>query len=31
VAPMADALEKGHVTIFLEGEKLKGGFALTRT
>ena len=31
VAPMATALEKGHATVFLEGEKLLGGFALTRT
>jgi len=29
--PMAAALEKGHATVFLEGEKLLGGFALTRT
>ncbi|HII06583.1 MAG TPA: DNA ligase [Methanotrichaceae archaeon] len=29
--PMAEALEKGHATVFLEGEKLLGGFALTRT
>lgn len=26
-----ESLEKGHVTIFLEGEKLKGGYALIRT
>jgi DNA ligase D-like protein (predicted 3'-phosphoesterase) len=29
--PMAAALEKGHATVFLDGEKLLGGFALTRT
>jgi DNA ligase D-like protein (predicted 3'-phosphoesterase) len=29
--PMAEALKKGHATVFLSGEKLKGGFALTRT
>ena len=31
MAPMAAALEKGHVTVNLSGQKLKGGFALTRT
>jgi DNA ligase D, 3''-phosphoesterase domain len=29
--PMSEALEQGRVAIRLEGEKLKGGFALTRT
>lgn len=29
--PMTEALENGHATVFLEGEKLLGGFALTRT
>jgi DNA ligase D-like protein (predicted 3'-phosphoesterase) len=28
---MADALEDGHLTVWLEGEKLQGGYALTRT
>ena len=28
--PMAEAVEQGHVTIWLEGKKLKGGYALTR-
>jgi bifunctional non-homologous end joining protein LigD len=28
---MAKALENGHVSIWLEGKKLKGGYALTRT
>ncbi|GAB3652833.1 DNA polymerase ligase N-terminal domain-containing protein [Glycomyces tarimensis] len=27
--PMADAVEHGHVVVWLEGEKLTGGFALT--
>jgi len=31
VVPMAKAIEKGHATLFLEGKKLLGGFALTRT
>lgn len=30
VVPMADGLEKGHVTFWLEGSKLKGGYSLTR-
>ncbi len=30
-APMADALADGHVAVRLHGEKLRGGFALTRT
>jgi DNA ligase D-like protein (predicted 3'-phosphoesterase) len=29
--PMAAALENGHTAFWLEGKKLKGGFALTRT
>jgi DNA ligase D-like protein (predicted 3'-phosphoesterase) len=29
--PMAEALEKGHASFLLEGKKLRGGFALTRT
>jgi bifunctional non-homologous end joining protein LigD len=29
--PLAEALEKGHASFWLEGRKLKGGFALTRT
>lgn len=29
--PMAEALEKGHLAVWLDGQKLKGGFALTRT
>ncbi len=28
---MEDALEDGHLTVWLEGEKLRGGYALTRT
>jgi hypothetical protein len=28
--PMAQAVEDGHVTVWLEGKKLKGGYALTR-
>jgi DNA ligase D-like protein (predicted 3'-phosphoesterase) len=28
---MAEALESGHVTVWLEGQKLQGGFALIRT
>lgn len=28
--PVADAVEQGHVTVWLEGEKLTGGYALTR-
>lgn len=31
VTPMAEALKKGHVAVWLNGEKLRGGFALTRT
>jgi DNA ligase D-like protein (predicted 3'-phosphoesterase) len=27
---MSEATEKGHVTVWLEGEKLRGGYALTR-
>jgi len=29
--PMADAVEAGHVVVWLRGEKLLGGYALTRT
>ncbi len=28
--PVAEAVEQGHVSVWLEGEKLRGGFALTR-
>lgn len=28
---LADQIDEGHVTIWLEGEKLKGGYALIRT
>lgn len=28
--PLADAIEGGHATVWLEGKKLKGGYALTR-
>lgn len=28
---MADALEEGHLSVWLEGEKLRGGYALTKT
>lgn len=29
--PMEQAIQEGHVVVFLEGRKLRGGFALTRT
>ena len=29
-APPAEALERGHLSVWLEGEKLRGGYALTR-
>ena len=29
-APLEDSLKNGHVSVWLDGEKLKGGFALTR-
>ena len=29
--PMSEGLEKGHITFYLNGDKLKGGYALTRT
>ncbi|MFW5794580.1 MAG: DNA polymerase ligase N-terminal domain-containing protein [Bacillota bacterium] len=29
--PIKKALDKGHITIYLSGEKLKGGYALIRT
>lgn len=28
--PIRDALDRGHATVWLEGEKLNGGYALTR-
>jgi DNA ligase D-like protein (predicted 3'-phosphoesterase) len=31
VPPVSEQLEDGHVTIWLDGEKLKGGYALIRT
>lgn len=30
-APLADAIEDGHVKVWLEGRKIRGGYALTRT
>jgi DNA polymerase Ligase (LigD) len=29
--PVAEALENGHLTVWLEGQKIRGGYALTRT
>jgi len=29
--PAAEAVENGHITVFLTGRKLRGGYALTRT
>jgi len=29
--PMADAFDDGHVTVWLEGKKLRGGYSLVRT
>jgi DNA ligase D-like protein (predicted 3'-phosphoesterase) len=29
--PMGEALERGHAKFWLEGSKLRGGYALTRT
>ncbi|MGP3925524.1 DNA polymerase ligase N-terminal domain-containing protein [Streptomyces sp. 8N616] len=29
--PVADAVDGGHVSVWLEGEKLRGGYSLTRT
>jgi DNA ligase D-like protein (predicted 3'-phosphoesterase) len=29
--PAAEAVDRGHIKVWLEGEKLRGGFALTRT
>ncbi len=29
--PLDEALDSGHIAVWLEGRKLKGGFALTRT
>jgi DNA ligase D-like protein (predicted 3'-phosphoesterase) len=31
IVDMAEALESGHVSVWLEGEKLRGAFALTRS
>ncbi len=31
IVSMAEGLENGHIAIWLEGKKLKGGFAMTRT
>lgn len=31
VKPLAEAIEDGHVVIWLEGEKIRGGYALQRT
>jgi DNA ligase D-like protein (predicted 3'-phosphoesterase) len=28
--PMGDSVNKGHITVWLDGEKIKGGYALTR-
>jgi DNA ligase D-like protein (predicted 3'-phosphoesterase) len=28
--PMADCVENGHITVWLEGQKISGGYALTR-
>jgi len=30
-APVEESIERGHVTVWLEGEKLRGGYALIRT
>jgi DNA ligase D-like protein (predicted 3'-phosphoesterase) len=29
--PLEDALERGHVAVWMEGDKLRGGYALTKT
>ena len=29
-APLEEKLDRGHVTVWLEGQKLRGGYALTR-
>ncbi|HEX2233946.1 MAG TPA: DNA polymerase ligase N-terminal domain-containing protein, partial [Thermoleophilaceae bacterium] len=29
--PMREALENGHAVVWLEGRKIRGGYALTRT
>lgn len=29
--PMAEAIQQGHAAVWLEGKKLKGGYALTKT
>jgi hypothetical protein len=31
IRPMADGLERGHIKVWLEGEKLQGAWAFTRT
>lgn len=31
ITPISEALKRGHVAVWLNGEKLRGGFALTRT
>jgi DNA ligase D-like protein (predicted 3'-phosphoesterase) len=31
IVPMEDALEDGHLTVWLEGKKISGGYALVRT
>ena len=31
IIPISKALDEGHATVWLAGQKLKGGFALTRT
>lgn len=30
IIPLGDGIEKGHISVWLEGKKLKGGYALTR-
>jgi DNA ligase D-like protein (predicted 3'-phosphoesterase) len=30
IVPMAEAVRKGHISVWLEGEKIKGGFSLVR-
>jgi DNA ligase D-like protein (predicted 3'-phosphoesterase) len=31
IIPISQALDKGHAAVWLDGQKLRGGFALTRT
>jgi DNA ligase D-like protein (predicted 3'-phosphoesterase) len=31
IVPVSRALENGHISVWLDGKKLKGGFSLTRT